>query len=206
MDRKVVIATGNLGKFNEIKKLLFHEFDVFFSLKDFQEKVEIVEDSPFYIENAIKKARKVGDRFGFNAIADDSGLEVDALGGRPGIYSSRYGKNDDERISRLLSELQDVPWEKRTARFVAYVIFYMPEKGSFYVFYGQLKGYIGFERRGKEGFGFDPVFYLPEYGKNLAEIKLDEKNKISHRGRAVNALKVFLNSDFFRKTGILMKL
>lgn len=206
MDRKVIVATGNLGKFNEIKRLLSQEFDVFYSLKDFKEKIEIIEDSPFYVENAIKKARKVGNRIGFNAIADDSGLEVDALGGRPGIYSSRYGKDDADRINRLLGELQGVPWEKRTARFVAYVSFYIPEKGSFYVFYGQLKGYISFERKGGEGFGFDPVFYLPEYDKNLAEIKLDEKNKISHRGRAVIALKNFLNADFFKRTRVFKNL
>ncbi len=206
MDRKVIVATGNLGKFNEIKRLLSQEFDVFYSLKDFEEKIEIIEDSPFYVENAIKKARKVGNRLGLNTIADDSGLEVDALGGRPGIYSSRYGKDDSERIDRLLGELEGVPWEKRTARFVAYVSFYMPEKGSFYVFYGQLNGYISFEKKGSEGFGFDPVFYLPEYDKNFAEIKLDEKNKISHRGRAVIALKTFLNADFFKKAKVFKNL
>ncbi|MCX8111122.1 MAG: RdgB/HAM1 family non-canonical purine NTP pyrophosphatase [Syntrophorhabdaceae bacterium] len=200
MDRKVIIATENLGKVNEIKKILADEFDIFYSLKDFKEKIEIVEDSPFYIENALKKARKIGNRFGCNTIADDSGLEVDALDGRPGVYSSRYGRDDNERIERLLDELKGVPCEKRTARFVAYVIFYMPDKGSFYVFYGQLDGYIGFERKGGHGFGYDPVFYIPEFDRHLAEIELDEKNKISHRGRAVYALKSFLNADFFKRT------
>jgi len=198
MSRKVIIATENLGKFIEIKELLLGDFDEFYSLRDFKEKVEIVEDSAIYIENALKKARKVGNRFGYNTISDDSGLEVDALSGRPGVLSSRYGKNDNERIERLLTELKDVPWEKRSARFVAYVIFYMPEKGTFYVFFGDLKGYIGFEKRGDKGFGFDPVFYLPEYGKCLAEIGLTEKNRISHRGKAILALKSFLNADFFK--------
>ncbi|HOJ71830.1 MAG TPA: RdgB/HAM1 family non-canonical purine NTP pyrophosphatase [Syntrophorhabdaceae bacterium] len=199
MDRRVIIATENLGKVNEIKRMLADEFDRFYSLKDFKERVEIIEDSQFYIENALKKARKIGNRFGYNTIADDSGLEVDALNGRPGVYSSRYGKDDNERIEKLLAELKEVPWEKRTARFVAYVIFYMPDKGSFYVFYGQLDGYIGFERKGAHGFGFDPVFYIPEYDRYLAEIELDEKNKISHRGKAVLALKSFLNADFFKR-------
>lgn len=198
MIRKVIIATENLGKFKEIRELLSDEFDKFYYLKDFEEKVEIIEDSPLYIENALKKARKVGNRFGYNTISDDSGLEVDALNGRPGIYSSRYGKNDSERIERLLNEMKDVPWEKRTAKFVAYVIFYMPQKGTFYVFHGDLKGYISFERRGDRGFGFDPVFYLPEYDKCLGEIELKEKNQISHRGKAILALKSFLNTEFFK--------
>ncbi|HPU28809.1 MAG TPA: RdgB/HAM1 family non-canonical purine NTP pyrophosphatase [Syntrophorhabdaceae bacterium] len=198
MNRKVIIATENLGKFREIKELLLDDFDEFYSLRDFKERVEIVEDSPIYIENALKKARKVGNRFGYNTISDDSGLEVDALNGRPGILSSRYGKNDNERIEKLLFELKDVPWEKRTARFVAYVIFYMPEKGTFYGFYGDLKGYICFEKKGDRGFGFDPVFYLPEYDRYLAEIELIEKNKISHRGKAILALKSFLNAEFFK--------
>ncbi|HOJ43647.1 MAG TPA: RdgB/HAM1 family non-canonical purine NTP pyrophosphatase [Syntrophorhabdaceae bacterium] len=198
MDRRVLIATENSGKFKEIKELLTGDFYEFYSLRDFAEKVEIVEDSTIYIENAIKKARKVGNRFGLNTISDDSGLEVDALGGRPGVYSSRYGKNDTERIEKLLFELKDVPWEKRTARFVAYIIFYMPEKGTFYGFYGDLKGYISFEKRGDRGFGYDPVFYLPEYDKCLAEIELTEKNRISHRGKAILALKSFLNAEFFK--------
>lgn len=198
MSRKVIIATENFGKYNEIKELLSDEFDEFYSLKDFKEKVEIIEDSPLYIENALKKARKVGNRFGLNTISDDSGLEVDALNGRPGIHSSRYGKNDSERIEKLLAEMKDVPWENRTARFVAYVIFYMPQKGTFYVFYGDLKGYISFEKRGDKGFGFDPVFYLPEYDKCLGEIELREKNQISHRGKAILGLKSFLNTEFFK--------
>ncbi|MCX7966291.1 MAG: RdgB/HAM1 family non-canonical purine NTP pyrophosphatase [Syntrophorhabdaceae bacterium] len=198
MSRKVIIATENIGKFYEIRELLESEFDTFYSLRDFKEKVEIIEDSPFYIENALKKARKVGNRFGINTISDDSGLEVDALNGRPGVFSSRYGKDDNERIEKLLNEMKDIPWEKRTARFVAYVIFYMPQKGTFYVFYGDLKGYISFEKRGDKGFGFDPVFYLPEYNKCLGEIDLEEKNRISHRGKAILALKSFLNTDFFR--------
>lgn len=198
MERTVIIATENMGKFKEIKELLSDEFDTFYSLRDFQERVEIIEDSPYYLENALKKARKVGNRFGYNTIADDSGLEVDILGGRPGIYSSRYGRDDNERIEKLLTELKDVPWNKRTAKFVAYVIFYMPQKGTSYVFYGELKGFISLEKKGDKGFGYDPIFYLPEYNKCLGEIDLSEKNKISHRGKAILGLKSFLNTDFFK--------
>jgi len=96
--RSIVIATENLGKFKEIRTLLVDEFDVFHSLRDFEEKVPVDEDSLFYIENAMKKARKVGDRFGMYTMADDLGLEVEALGGRPGVRSSRYGRSDEERI------------------------------------------------------------------------------------------------------------
>ncbi|OPY75672.1 MAG: dITP/XTP pyrophosphatase [Syntrophorhabdus sp. PtaU1.Bin153] len=196
--RSVIIATENLGKFREIKTLLADEFDVFHSLRDFEEKVPVDEDSMLYIENAMKKARKVGDRFGMYTIADDSGLEVEALGGRPGVRSSRYGRSDDERIERLLSELEGVPWEKREAVFRAYLAFYLPEKQRCYVFYGELKGIIGFERKGVGGFGFDPVFYVPEWNRYLAEMTLEEKNVLSHRGRAIRAFKDFHNVRFFR--------
>ena len=98
--KRLIIATKNLGKFREVKALLEENFDRFYSLNDFAEQVEVEEDSPYYSQNAIKKARIVGDRFGMHTLSDDSGLEVDALGGRPGIHSSRYGKNDDERMAR----------------------------------------------------------------------------------------------------------
>jgi len=191
----VIIATENTGKFEEIRAFLTNEFASFFSLRDFEEKVIVDEDSMLYTENAMKKARKIGERFGMCTIADDSGLEVEALGGRPGAYSSRYGKDDDERITKLLSELQEVPWERRGAIFRAYLVFYIPEKERGYLFYGHLKGYIGFEKKGIHGFGFDPVFYVPELKRNLAELTTMKKNAISHRGRALSSLKKFLHGD-----------
>ncbi len=196
--KNVVIATANSGKLEEIRAILLGEFGVFYSLQDMEEQVEVKEDSLLYHENALKKARKIGDRFNMNTIADDSGIEVAALNGRPGVFSSRYGKDDDDRISKLLFELKDVPWEKRGAIFKAYVALYMPEKERSYIFYGSLKGYIGLERRGKSGFGYDPVFYVPEMNKYAAELTMEEKNMLSHRGRALIALKEFLNTDFFR--------
>jgi XTP/dITP diphosphohydrolase len=191
MMRSVIIATENIGKFREIKALLENEFDKFYSLRDFEEQVFVDEDSEFYVENAMKKARKIGDRFGIQTIADDSGLEVKALGGRPGVRSSRYGKNDDERMGRLLGELEGVPWEQRGAVFKAYLTFYLPEKDRRYVFYGELRGIIGIERHGQRGFGFDPVFYVPELNKYLAELDMEEKNRLSHRGKAIQAFKNF---------------
>ncbi len=190
--RTLLVATNNVGKFREIEALLGHEFDTFYSLKDMGEEVAVDEDSPFYVENAMKKARKVGDRFGFYTLADDSGLEVDALGGRPGIHSARYGRDDNERINRLLAELSDVPWEGRGGLFKAYLSFYLPDKERNYIFYGHVRGKIGFERHGEGGFGFDPLFYVPEYDKYMAEFTTKEKNLISHRGRAIQALIAFL--------------
>lgn len=201
--KEIVIATENTGKLEEIKSLLGDTFDKFYCLKDFEEKIAVDEDSPLYVANALKKARKVGDRFGIPTLADDSGLEVEALQGRPGVYSSRYGKNDDERIARLLAELKDVPWEQRRAVFKAYLVFYMPEQERCYVFYGALRGYIGFEKHGAKGFGYDPLFYLPERNQYLAELEMGEKNTLSHRGKAVLALKDFLNVDFFRSPRFL---
>lgn len=190
--RSVIIATENVGKFKEIRALLKHNFDEFYSLQDFEEKIPVDEDSELYIENAMKKARKIGDRFGMHTLADDSGLEVKALGWRPGVRSSRYGKNDDERITKLLSELEGVPWDQREAVFKAYLAFYMPERERCYVFYGELRGVIGAEKHGQNGFGFDPVFYVPELNKYLAEIPMEEKNSLSHRGKAIQAFINFI--------------
>jgi XTP/dITP diphosphohydrolase len=163
----------------------------------------VEEDSPLYIENALKKARKIGDRFCMDTIADDSGLEVQALGGRPGVHSARYGKDDNDRIDRLLAELEGVPWEQRGAIFKAYVALYIPGKERGYVFYGHLKGIIGFERRGAKGFGYDPIFYIPGLDRYVAELTMDEKNRLSHRGKALYALKNFLNTDFFKGPRVL---
>ena len=192
--KNLIIATTNRGKFAELKPLLSGHFEEIYSLLDFPETIDVREDSPSYAGNAMKKARKTGEHFCMSALADDSGLEVHILDGRPGLYSSRYGKNDDERIVRLLNELDGVPWEKRDAKFKAYVAHYLPEKDRCYVFYGELKGFIGFEKHGSHGFGYDPVFYSPELGKYLAEITTEEKNKFSHRGRAIALLKKFVET------------
>ena len=190
----IVVATANKGKFKEIREYLAGTFTTFFSLADFDEKVEVDEDQPTYYENAWKKARKVGNRFGIATLADDSGLEVEALQGRPGVESARYGANDQERVDRLLRELAGVPTEGRTALFRAYLVYYLPHVGQTFMFYGSLRGYIGVARRGEQGFGYDPVFMLPESGKALSELSLEEKNSISHRGQALARFKKFLSA------------
>jgi XTP/dITP diphosphohydrolase len=197
--KEVVVATENQGKLEEIRSLLGDTFDRYYCLKDFPEKIFIDEDSLLYVANAMKKARKAGDRFGLYTLADDSGLEVEALQGRPGVFSSRYGKDDNERVSRLLAELEGIPWERRKATFKAYVVLYMPAQERCYVFYGHLDGYIGLERHGEGGFGYDPIFYEPQLKQYLAELTTEAKNAVSHRGKAIFALKAFLNEDFFRR-------
>jgi XTP/dITP diphosphohydrolase len=201
--RQIVIATENQGKFKEIRDLLINEFDTFYSLGDFNEKVIIEEDSPRYIDNAMKKARKIGDRFGLPTIADDSGLAVEALGGKPGVFSARYGRTDTERIDRLLKELEGVPIDQRRAVFHTYIVLYMPDKERNHIFYGCLGGLIGLEKRGRGGFGFDPIFYVNKLEKNLAELTVEEKNRLSHRGRALQALRGFLQTNSQRSPKIL---
>jgi XTP/dITP diphosphohydrolase len=188
----LIIGTTNQGKFKEMKELLAGQFTSFYSLLDFKNGYTVIEDQPSYAENAWKKARKIGDRFGIDTLADDSGLEVDALNGRPGIFSSRYGTTDVERIDRLLAELDGVEEQNRGAVFKAYLAFYMPVEGRGYFFYGSIRGCIGRERKGRGGFGFDPVFFIPELGKYMAELTVEEKNRISHRGRALAAFSQFL--------------
>jgi len=190
--RDLVIASSNSGKVREIKEVLAGQFSSFYSLLDFKGGYTVAEDQPSYAENAWKKARKIGDHFGIDTLADDSGLEVDALQGRPGIYSSRYGKTDAERIDKLLSELDGVEEQNRGAIFKAYLAFYMPAEGRGYFFYGSLRGRIGRERKGTGGFGFDPVFHIPDLGTYMAELTIEKKNRISHRGRALFAFSHFL--------------
>jgi XTP/dITP diphosphohydrolase len=188
--KKLVIATKNKGKLTEFKRMLGEWPVEILSLLDFP-KINIIENGSSFEENAIIKAKTVCEATGHAALADDSGLEVDALGGRPGIYTARYaGPNatDEENIKKLLSEMKDIPWEKRQARFVCSLALYFPD-GKVHVANGYLEGIIDLEPKGDGGFGYDPVFYLPTYGKTIAQIPKDEKNKISHRAKALQKLK-----------------
>ena len=156
---------------------------------------EVVEDGGSFLENALKKARAFAEFTGETVLADDSGLEVDALAGRPGVYSSRYAgpdANDEENIKKLLLELRDVPAEKRGAAFRCALVMYRPD-GEYDTFEGTLRGVITTEPRGTQGFGYDPVFFVPEIGKTVAEMPMEVKNSISHRGAALRALKIHLN-------------
>ena len=149
----IVIATGNKGKFGEMSHYLAGAGEGLLSLADLDGSVTVDEDRPTYLENAWKKARKVGNRFGMKTLADDSGLEVKALNGAPGIHSARYGATDADRVGRLLRELKDVPEKDRGAVFKAYLVYYLPDVEQTFIFYGSVKGCIGFEARGEKGFG-----------------------------------------------------
>jgi len=187
----VIIATKNRGKSREIKEILKVDSVRYIDLNDLDFKDEIVEYGKSFEENALIKATTIFDRYGIPVIADDSGLEVDVLNGRPGVYSARYaGENatDQENNELLLSELSKVPDIKRKARFVCVAVFYY-DRDRYVVERGEVEGYITHNPVGTNGFGYDPIFYLPEFKKTMAELSSEEKNRISHRGQAFRRLK-----------------
>jgi XTP/dITP diphosphohydrolase len=188
---ELVIATRNTGKFREIQAILAPLGLKILSLRDFPEIPDIVEDGKTFEENAIKKAAAVARLTGRVAIADDSGLAVDALQGRPGVFSSRYAGEkgtDEERYQKLLKEMAGIPRGKRRAAFICAMAVASP-KGKVEVVEGECRGEIAFSPQGSHGFGYDPVFYLPERGKTMAELEPEVKNRISHRARALENLK-----------------
>lgn len=188
---QIVLATRNLKKAKEIREILKGLDVEFLSLKDFPEIKEIEEKGKTFSENATLKARKVTHLTKKITLADDSGLEVDALGGRPGIYSARFARNDRERNRKLLRLLKNIPASKRGATFRCAVAIAWPN-GKIRVLEGKYQGRIAFKERGKEGFGFDPVFIAPRYDKTFAELGLKKKNRISHRSQAFRKAKKIL--------------
>jgi XTP/dITP diphosphohydrolase len=181
MERKrIVLATSNLGKVREISQLIGDVIE----LVPFEGELP-EETGSTYEENAYIKARAAYEKCNMPALADDSGLEVDYLGGRPGIYSNRFMnlKTDREKYEKLLELLKDVPWEKRTARFRS-VVCYIDDDGKDYFFEGVVEGYIATEPKGNNGFGYDPVFYYPPMQKHFAQLSAEEKNTVSHRSKA----------------------
>jgi XTP/dITP diphosphohydrolase len=191
---EVVIATRNSGKLREIRAILAPLELKILSLRDFPEIPEIIEDGQTFEENAVKKAAAVARQTGRMAIADDSGLAVDALQGRPGVFSSRYAgerATDAERYQKLLKEMTGTPQGKRGASFICAMAVASP-KGKTESVEGQCRGEIAFAPKGSHGFGYDPVFYLPERGKTMAELEPEVKNRISHRAQALEKLKQVL--------------
>lgn len=188
---KIVLATGNKGKLAEFQHLLESlPFDIL-PQSDF-EVSEAIENGLSFVENALIKARHAAYLTDLPAIADDSGLEVDALNGAPGIYSSRFsGENatDEQNNLRLLSLLQEVPREQRTARFHCLLVFLRhAEDPTPLICQGTWEGLIGFTPEGDNGFGYDPLFYIPELGCTSAQLGKEEKNRISHRAKAMALL------------------
>ena len=193
---KIAFATTNAGKIKEIKEILA-DFDVeVASMKEMNITADIEENGATFEENSLIKARAVSKLTGLPALADDSGLEVDYLNGEPGIYSARYLGRDtdyDYKNNYIIKKLKDAKDEERSARFVCVISLVLPD-GREFVKKGVMEGRIGYEIKGENGFGYDPIFYLPEYGKTSAEISAEEKNKISHRGKALSAMKELIAS------------
>ena len=188
---KIVFATANEGKVKEIKEILADFSIAVVSLKEMNITTEVDENGTTFEENSLIKARAVSKLTGLPALADDSGLEVDYLDGAPGIYSARYlGRDTDYEYKNnyIIDKLKEAKGEERAARFVCVISLVLTD-GREFVTKGIMEGRIGYEIKGENGFGYDPIFYLPEYGKTSAELTGEEKNKISHRGKALREMK-----------------
>jgi XTP/dITP diphosphohydrolase len=198
--KNIVVATKNKGKFKEIKEILKSIPVNVLSLNDVVFDINIIEDGTTFEENALIKAKEVCRLTGEIALADDSGLEVEYLNGAPGIHTSRFGgKNstDKEKNDKLLSLLEGVPFEKRKARFVCVIALAYPDNNYFTV-KGVCEGYIAFSPEGQNGFGYDPIFYIPKYGITTAQMDSKEKHKISHRGKALKLMVETLRKEKFK--------
>ena len=195
--KKVIFATGNEGKMKEIREIL-GDLDIeLLSLKDAGIHADIVEDGKTFEENAQIKAKAIRDLTGEIVLADDSGLEIDYLNKEPGIYSARYmGEDTSYRIKNasLIERLAGVPDEKRTARFVCAIAAAFPD-GTVKTTEGVIEGRIGYEERGENGFGYDPIFYVPEFGCTTAELPEEQKNAVSHRGKALEKMREILKES-----------
>ena len=200
---KLLIATHNPGKVREYEELLAGlPLELTYPAQEGLD-IEVAETGKSFAENARLKAAAHARASGLLTLADDSGLEVDALGGEPGIHSARYagkGASDEERYQLLLEKLKDAPWEERTARFRCVIAVATPE-GQIRIAEGTCEGVIAFEPRGEHGFGYDPVFYFPEHGMTMAELSPETKNKISHRAGAVQRAREVLEGGWRLEIG-----
>lgn len=186
--KKLVFATKNLGKVREVSQLIGEKYFELLSLNDFDNVEEIIEDGNSFAENAVKKAKFVFKKFGLPVVADDSGLVVEQLNGAPGIYSARYAginATDEENNKKLISQLIMFPMPHK-AKFVCSAVYFDGEK--LLESNGEISGQVIHEPRGKNGFGYDPLFIPDGYNKTSAELELEEKNKISHRSKAFKSL------------------
>ena len=194
MRKTIIFATGNQGKMREIRQILEGMDVEILSMKEAGIETDIVEDGADFTENAVIKAKAIAAMTDCIVLADDSGLEIDYLNKEPGIYSARYLGEDtsyDIKNADLLRRMEGVEEKLRTARFVCAIAAVMPD-GEVLTTLGTIEGHIGYEPKGENGFGYDPIFYLPEYGCTSAELTEKEKNAISHRGRALQAMRAEL--------------
>jgi XTP/dITP diphosphohydrolase len=202
---RIVLATGNRHKRQELVALLQDVNVTIQTLDDFPDAPQVIEDGETCEANAIKKAVEIARYTGLPAVADDTGLEVDALGGRPGVYAARYAGDHasyEDNCRKLLHELREVPQAKRQARFVTVAAIALPT-GKTMTVKGTLEGYIAEEAAGIHGFGYDPLFVVPEYQQTLAQLPLGIKNKISHRARAFEQAKDLLRKMMMEGHSVL---
>jgi len=196
MLNKLLVATGNKGKLREIREIL-SDVEVL-GLSDVGIDVDVEETGTTFAENAFIKADAISKMVDMAVLADDSGLEVEPLGGRPGVYSARYAgedTTDEKNVEKLLSELSHLPEEKRTARFACAMCLIFPDGRKIETFGTSCPGYIINESRGENGFGYDPVFFAPEFNKTFSEMTMEEKNRVSHRKAALYALSEKLKGE-----------
>ena len=188
---KMIFATGNEGKMREVRMILGDLGAEILSLKEAGIQAEAEENGTTFEENAVIKAKEIMEKTGALVLADDSGLEVDALNGEPGIYSARYMGHETSyhiKNKNLIERLEGKTGEERSARFVCAIAACFPD-GRVLTPRGTMEGQIGYEEKGENGFGYDPIFYLPEYQCYSGELPLEEKNKLSHRGKALRLMK-----------------
>lgn len=196
--KRIIFATSNEGKMKEIRLIMADSGYEVVSLKEAGISADIEENGTTFEENAVIKASAIAKLTGEMAMADDSGLEVDYLNKEPGIYSARYLGEDtpySEKNANLIARLDGVPVEGRSARFVCAIAAALPG-GELLGSLETIEGYIGYEERGDHGFGYDPIFMVPAYNKSTAELTEEEKNEISHRGKALRAMKVQLQQHY----------
>lgn len=200
--RPIILATNNKKKIEEIRAILNGLPVALHTTMEFPDLREVEEDKETFRENALKKAREIFEATRLNALADDSGLEVDALDGRPGVYSARYageGHPYEANNKKVLDEMKDIPDDRRTARFHC-VLAYVGHgtNGNYFeeCFDGVCEGRINRHPVGSFGFGYDPIFFIPEFGKTMAELEPEIKNRISHRGRALEKFKEYLRKEY----------
>jgi XTP/dITP diphosphohydrolase len=191
---KIIFATKNVGKVKEVK-LMLEELDAkVITMTEAGIDIDVVEDGETFEDNAIKKAKEIMQASGCIVLSDDSGLEVDYLNKQPGVYSARFMGEDtsyDVKNKKILEMLEGVPDEKRTARFVSVIAAAFPD-GRIVTTRGTIEGIIAHEAKGENGFGYDPIFYVPQFSMHTAEMDIEQKNKISHRGKALREMKEIL--------------
>lgn len=196
--KQIVFATGNEGKMKEIREILMDLNVPVLSMKEAGINVDVEENGNTFRENAIIKAKAIAEMTDSIVLADDSGLEVDYLNKEPGIYSARYMGEETsyrKKNASIMERLDQVPDEKRTARFVCEIAAVLPNK-EILTSRGTIEGRIAYKEQGQGGFGYDPIFYVPAYGCTSAELSMEQKNEISHRGKALKEMKRLLNENF----------